>query len=81
MSIINKLFGTKKEPYSPAECEYYVLCERQYGTQQCSWNRENCLKCERRQSYIDEKTQNDFESKRAEKLYTEEGRNTLWSGE
>ena len=54
MSLL-KLFGNK-EVYNhvPAECEYYVLCESQYGTQQCSMKRDDCLKCDRRQSYINE---------------------------
>jgi len=40
--------------HKPAECEYYILCESQYGTQQCSMKRADCLKCNRRLSYVNE---------------------------
>lgn len=55
MSLLNKLFGMKKlYIHTPSECEYYELCEFQYGTQQCSMKIDDCLKCSRRQSYINE---------------------------
>lgn len=62
MSILNKLFGKKKlYIHTPSECEYYVLCESQYGTQQCSMKIDDCLKCDRRQSYINENAGTDIE--------------------
>ncbi|MCK9576099.1 MAG: hypothetical protein M0R51_09250 [Clostridia bacterium] len=81
MSIINRIFGKKSETYvhKPAECEYYVLCECQYGTQSCSMIREDCLKCTRRQSYIDENAGTDIKTGRIE-MYTKEGQNNLYGG-
>lgn len=65
--------------HTPAECEYYVLCECQYGTQSCSMIREDCLKCTRRQSYIDEKAGTDIETGRID-MYTKEGQKDLYRG-
>lgn len=78
MSLLNKLFGNK-EVYNhvPAECEYYVLCESQYGTQQCSMKIDDCLKCDRRQSYINENAGTDIDTSRI-KMYTTEGQKQLY---
>lgn len=81
MSMINKvqnMLGKKKRyTHTPAECEYFILCEYQYGTQQCSMKRGACVQCERRNGYINENVGTDIEGKRYE-IITEEGRKDLW---
>ena len=83
MSIIDKVkkvVGIKKKPYifTPAECEYYIICELQWGTQQCSMKRGGCIQCDRRNSYINRNVGTDIETGRV-KMYTEEGRKYLWN--
>jgi hypothetical protein len=77
---VKKVIGIEKKPYrfTPAECEYYIICECQYGTQQCSMKRGGCVQCERRNSYITENVGADIETGRVE-MYTEEGRKELWN--
>ena len=81
MSMIEKVktfVGIKKPYMFPfAECEYFLLCEGQYGTQQCSMKRGDCVQCGRRNDYINANVGTDIETKRYE-MVTDEGRKDLW---
>lgn len=47
-------------------CPYHIICELQYGTQQCNGSKPEMRECYRMDSYYTDGTETDEEAKRDE---------------